>query len=190
MFVYKNKYFLIIESTKDIDLSNIKNTHKFNIIYRKVNKIENIDKLIKFRKLCNSKKINFFVYNDIRLLSDIRANGLYISAFNQNLRLSLIKKFNFKIVGSAHNIKEINIKISQGCSEIFYSRLFKTSYSNKKSFLGLVKYNLMRNMLKRNLTPLGGIKLTNINKLKSVRCNSIAIMSEIKKKPAIISRLF
>jgi len=46
MFAYKKKYFLIIENIKDIDLSNIKLTNKFIIIYRNENKIENIDKFL------------------------------------------------------------------------------------------------------------------------------------------------
>ena len=34
MFVLKKKYFLIIESIKNIDLKNIKKRNKFTIIYR------------------------------------------------------------------------------------------------------------------------------------------------------------
>ena len=34
MFILKKKYFLIIESIKDIDLKNIKKRNKFVIIYR------------------------------------------------------------------------------------------------------------------------------------------------------------
>ena len=56
MFTYKNKYFLIIESIKDIDLRNIKLINKYIIIYRNNGKIENIDKLIRFRRNCKSKK--------------------------------------------------------------------------------------------------------------------------------------
>ena len=40
MFAYKNKYFLIIENIKDIDLRNIKIRNKFIIIYRNNNKKE------------------------------------------------------------------------------------------------------------------------------------------------------
>ena len=40
MFILKKKYFLIIESIKDLDLKNIKKHNKFNIIYRnKKNKL-------------------------------------------------------------------------------------------------------------------------------------------------------
>ena len=43
MFAFKKKYFLIIESIKDLDLRNIKIHNKFNVIYRNFNKSENID---------------------------------------------------------------------------------------------------------------------------------------------------
>jgi thiamine-phosphate pyrophosphorylase len=191
MFVLKNKYFLIIESIKDIDLSNIKISNKFNIIYRNGSKIENFDKLLRFRRFCKSKRIGFYATNNIKLSLALKTDGLYISAYNKNLRFSRLKSLNYKIIGSAHNLKELNIKILQGCSNIFFSRLFPTSYVFKKSFLGVIKYNLLNVASNANLVPLGGIRTTNLNKLKMVNCNSIALLSEIKKKPAkIFSRLF
>ena len=54
MFTFKNKYFLIIESIKDIDLRNIKLINKYTIIYRNVGKIKNIDNLLKFRRNCKA----------------------------------------------------------------------------------------------------------------------------------------
>ena len=39
MFAYKNKYFLLIENIKDIELNNIKLTNKFIIIYRNIKEI-------------------------------------------------------------------------------------------------------------------------------------------------------
>ena len=126
MFTFKNKYFLIIENIKDIDLRNIKLINRYIIIYRNSNKIEDIDRLVKFRRYCKSKKIDFYVSNDEKLASNLKADGLYISAHNTNLRLAKLKKSNYKIIGSAHNIKELKIKILQGCSSIIFSRLFKS----------------------------------------------------------------
>ena len=97
MFAYKNKYFLIIENIKDIDLRNIKLINKYIIIYRNKGKLENIDKLVRFRRRCKSKKIDFYVSNDEKLTSILRADGLYISAHNSNLRLAKLKKANYKI---------------------------------------------------------------------------------------------
>tara|TARA_B100000700_G_C14873724_1_gene774636 strand:+ start:112 stop:687 length:576 start_codon:yes stop_codon:yes gene_type:complete len=187
MLLFKNKYFFIIESTRDIDLKNIKNSNKFSIIYRSKNIAENKEKLMKFRKNCKTKKIDFYVSNNIKLGNDLKADGIYISAHNKNLNISHLKNFNFKVVGSAHNIKEINVKRLQGCSSIIISRLFETSYKYKRGFLGLVRFNLLSLSRQENLIPLGGIKLSNLNKLNIVKCNSIALSSEIIKKPVIFS---
>jgi len=187
MLLFKNKYFFIIESTRDIDLKNIKNSNKFSIIYRSKNIAENKEKLMKFRKNCKTKKIDFYVSNNIKLGNALKADGIYISAHNKNLNISHLKNFNFKVVGSAHNIKEINVKRLQGCSSIIISRLFETSYKYKRGFLGLVRFNLLSLSRQENLIPLGGIKLSNLNKLNIVKCNSIALSSEIIKKPVIFS---
>ena len=190
MFALKKKYFLIIESIKDIELKNIKLLNKINIIYRNNGKDENIDKLLKFRKECKIKKINFYITNNIKLASILKADGIYISSYNRDLRLAKYKTSKYKIIGSAHNIKELNIKILQGCTDILFSRLFETSYAYKKGSLGVIKFNLLSLTRKENILPLGGINLSKINKLSMVKSNSFAILSEVKKKPAIISRLF
>ena len=190
MFVFKNKYFFIIESTRDIDLKNIKNSNKFCIIYRSKNITENIDKLIQFRKICKTKNIDFYVSNNVKLTNILKADGIYISAYNKNLKIAYLRNFNFRIIGSAHNIRELNVKKLQGCSSIIFSRLFETSYKYKKGFLGVVKFNLLRLSRKEDLIPLGGIRLSNLNKLSTVKCDSIALSSEIIKKPNALSRRF
>ena len=67
MFAFKKKYFLIIETIKDIDLRKIKKRNKFIIIYRNQGKKENIVDLLNFRKKCKLKSIKFFVANNINL---------------------------------------------------------------------------------------------------------------------------
>ena len=180
MFFFKNKYFFIIESIKDIKLKKIKNLSKFNIIYRN-NKPENIDKLKKYRLECKSKKIKFFVANDINLMFFLKADGLYISAKNKNLNMVNFKKSNFSVIGAAHNVNEIMQKKNQGCSQIFLSRIFDTSYKNKKGSLGLIRFNLIARFAKIPLTALGGIKEQNLKKLKHLNCNSFALLSDIKE---------
>ena len=166
MFVFKNKYFFIIESIRDIDLKNIKNSNKFSIIYRSKNIAENIEKLIQFRKNCKIKNIDFYVSNNIKLTNILKADGIYISAFNKDLSINRLKNLNLKIIGSAHNIQELNVKTLQGCKTVFFSRLFKTSYTDKPEYFGVIRYNLFKLKFKHDLVPLGGIRLTNLNKLK------------------------
>ena len=190
MFLFKNKYFFIIESIKDIDLKNIKHSNKFSIIYRSKKISKNIEKIIQFRRICKIKNIDFYVSNNVKLANILKADGIYISAYNKDLNIARFKSVNFRIIGSAHNIKEINLKILQGCSSIFFSRVFETSYKYKKGYLGVIKFNLLSLSRKEKLIPLGGIKLNNLNKLNTVKCDSIALSSEIIKKPITFSKRF
>ncbi len=190
MFTKKIKYFLLIESIKDIDLKNIKIRNKFSIIYRNNNKTDDLDDLLKFRRQCRIKAIKFYIANNFSLAFFLNSDGLYLSSFNKNLNVLNFKKNNFEIIGSAHNIKEIILKKKQGCSFILLSKLFKVDYDKKAPFLGVLKFNNL-SKISKNLIPLGGIKYENINNLKNVFCLGIAILSEIKKKPTkIFSRLF
>ena len=97
---------------------------------------------------------------------------------------------NIHVIGSAHNFKEINQKIKQRCKLILFSRLFKTIYKNKQDFIGVTKFNLISKNYKIELIPLGGIRNTNLLKLNLIKSKGMAILSEIKKKPAIANRLF
>tara|TARA_B100000123_G_C25615734_1_gene377828 strand:- start:2 stop:571 length:570 start_codon:yes stop_codon:yes gene_type:complete len=189
MFVLKKNYFFIIESIKDIKLKNIKNFSKFNIIYRR--KVpENFKKLKEFRLNCKKKRINFYLANDFKLMNKLNADGLYISAKNRKFYFWNNKSTNIKIIGSAHDIKEIYLKKQQGCTNIFLSRIFKTSYKKKQDFLGLIKFNLKIRASKEHITALGGIKINTFNKLKNVHCDSIALSSEIKKNNNVFRKFY
>ena len=190
MFIRKNKYFLIIESIKDIDLKNIKKRDKFSIIYRNKKNLENICDLLNFRRFCKLKSIRFYVANNTKLAILLNSDGIYMSAFNKSLRALSLKKSNFTIIGSAHNLQEITFKKRQGCKTILFSKLFLVNYDKKASCLGVIKFN---NYLKinKNLIPLGGISINNLNYLNNVNSEGFALLSEIKKKPAnLTNRLF
>ena len=186
MFIIKRNYYLYIENTKDINLNRIKKGKKISIIYRNNKSQEKIEKLYKFRKQCNIKGFKLYISNNIKLLKSCKADGLYLSSFNKKIYLNK----NLNLIGSAHSYKEINEKIKQRCNVIFLSRLFKTSYRDDKQHLGLIKFNLLISKYRATIVPLGGIKGSNLNKLKLVNSSGFALLSEIKKKPAIANRLF
>ena len=189
MFVYKNKYFLIIESIKDIDLKNIKKRHKFTIIYRNQKNLDQKQDLLKFRNECKEKAVDFYVANNLNLSTHLNSDGIYLSSYNKSFKALSLKKSNFRIIGSAHSQKEIYMKIKQGCEFIIFSKLFLVNYNLKAPFYGTTKFsNLLNN--NENLIPLGGINSENLNKLRIIKSKGFALMSEIKKKPAIIRRLF
>lgn len=191
MLVLKKKYYLFIENTREFNLNLIKKRNKFNIIYRSLKTNEKIEDIRIFRKDCKKNGINFYVANDTNLLVKLKADGLYISANNKKLLLNTFAYKGYSIIGAAHNQKEVDLKIKQGCKEIIYSRLFETNYSFKKGNLGVQKFNFISLRSKVDLVPLGGINHRNLPKLNTVISKSFACMSAVKKKPTkLISRLF
>ena len=124
-----------------------------------------MDKLIilKIKKYCRFKKVKFYLSNDIKLALKLDLDGAYIPSFNkstQHLAFSFKKKF--KIVGSAHNIKEIKIKELQNVKIIFISSLFKKN----KNYLGINKFKLISNLTSKKVVALGGISEENLSLLR------------------------
>ena len=191
MLMFKKKYYLFVENTRDFNLNLIKIRDKFNIIYRNLINVEKIEILKTYRNKCKRNGINFYIANVTNLLSKVQADGLYILANNKNLLLNGYTKKGFKVIGAAHNQREIDIKIKQGCKIIIYSRLFETINPNKKGHLGVQKFNIISLRSRTKLVPLGGINIKNLSKLRSVVSESFACLSAVKKKPTnLISRLF
>jgi len=184
MVIIKDNYYLYIENIDDLNFNILKTNKKINIIYRNY-KNYNLKEVIKLRKKCKTNRFKFFVANNYMLAQKIKADGLYISACNKKEYYTRLPK-----IGSAHNLREISQKKKQGCKIIFFSRLFKTNYRNKKNYLGVTKFNLLNLNINANLIPLGGIKYQNLLKLNMIKCKGFALLSAIKKKPAISSRLF
>ena len=190
MFTKKNKYFLLVENIKDINLKNIKIRNKFSIIYRNNKKVDNLNKLIEFRRKCRLKAVKFYIANNNHLAVMLNSDGIYLSSYNKSLKNLRYKKSNFEIIGSAHNFKEILLKKKQGCSFVLLSKLFIVNYAKSSSHLGVLKFNNISKNSKMKI-PLGGISLGNLNCLKNVHSEGFAILTEVKKKPAkIFSRLF
>ena len=153
-------YFINKFDTNNID----KQDKQTTIIYRNYS-IKNIDEelILKIKRYCKKKKIEFYLSNNIRLSIKLNLDGAYIPAFNKSLKhLSYSYKKNFKIVGSAHNLKEIKIKENQNVEKIFLSSLFKKN----KNFLGINKFRLLSKLTNRKIVVLGGVSKENVKKLK------------------------
>ena len=157
-------YYFISE----INYSRLKNLDKnISLIWRNKNKETPIKNLIELRNFCNKNNRKLYINNNIKLANKIKADGLYISSYNKDLMLksNLLKK-KFKILGSAHNLKEIKIKELQNVDEIFLSPLFKEK-TNKQ--LDIYKYFNLKKTTKMKDISLGGINEKNIKKLKLIR---------------------
>jgi thiamine-phosphate pyrophosphorylase len=82
-------------------------------------------------------------------------------------------KKNFKLIGSAHNLREIRIKENQNVSKIFLSSLFKKN----KNFLGINKFKLLSKLTKKGIVALGGISKVNKKKLSLMSQSEFAGIS-------------
>ena len=147
------------------------------IIYRnyskKINKIE----ILKIRDFCNRKRLRLFISNNIKLAIKLNLDGAYIPSFNKSLsHLNFNLKKNFRLLGSAHNLKEIRIKELQKVDAIFLSSLFKKN----KNYLGLFKFLKLSSLTKKNIIALGGISKKNKKMLNFIKLLGFAGISYFK----------
>ena len=152
------------------------------IIYRNYHGEKRENELIKIARACKSSRSQLFVSNDIKLAIKVKAEGIYIPSFNKTKGFANLEKKNIKILGSAHNQKEIQKKISQNCCSIFLSPVFHVNKSKK--FLGLNKFNYLSQRNNTNILALGGISQSNIHKLKLLNIKGFGGIRIFKKKPA------
>ena len=167
-----SKYYFINKfDTNNID----KIDNQTIVIYRNYSsKIYDKDLILKIKKYLKKKSIKFYLSNNIKLAIELDLDGAYIPAFNNSLKhLAYSYKKKFKIIGSAHNLKEIRIKEDQGVEKIFLSSLFKKN----KNFLGINRFKLLSKITKKKIVILGGISNKNIKKLSLLNQSSFAGIS-------------
>jgi len=178
-FIFLDEYNSEIFKNKNINIG---------IIYRNYKDRNRENQLIKIAQACKKNRYQLFISNDIKLAYKFKADGIYIPSFNKTKIFSNLEKRNIKILGSAHNQKEIHKKISQNCKAIFLSPLF---YVRKtKNFLGLHKFNYLTCLNKIDILALGGISENNIRKLKLLSICGLGGISLFKKKPASLRPVF
>ena len=153
------KYYFI----NKFDTNNINKQDKLtSIIYRNYSAKLDQEVILKIKRYCKKKSIKFYLSNDIKLAIKLDLDGAYIPSFNKSFKhLAYSYKKKFKIIGSAHNLKEIRIKENQNVKKIFLSSLFKKN----KNFLGINKFKLLSKLSKEKIVMLGGISKKNEKKL-------------------------
>ena len=152
-------YFINKFDTNNID----KQDKQTAIIYRNyLTKTPDQTLILKIKKYCKKKSIKFYLANNIKLAIKLDLDGAYIPSFNKSLKhLAYSYKKKFRIIGSAHNLKEIRNKEIQKVEKIFISSLFK----NNKNFLGINRFKLLSKLTKKKVVVLGGISNNNKKKI-------------------------
>ena len=169
--MFKKYYFI-----NKFDTNNIDRQDKQTVIIYRDYTSKTIDEtlVIKIKKYCKKKGFKFFLSNNVRLAIKLDLDGLYIPAFNKSFKhLAFSYKKRFKIIGSAHNLREININEKQMVESIFLSSLFKRN----KNFLGLNKFKLLAKLTKKEVVALGGVSKNNFKKLYLTNYSSFAGIS-------------
>ena len=173
------KIYYFINEFNLTDLSKL--SKNINIIYRNYQKKITLNELLTLKNFCNNSKRKLFISNNIKLALELKLNGIYIPSFNR--KINYISTFslpkNFKIIGSAHNFQEIQIKKKQGCKEIFISPLFRVK--KKPSYLDIYNFNKLTNDKNLNFVALGGINQKNYKKIKLTKSSGFAGITWIKK---------
>tara|TARA_Y100000590_G_C15651446_1_gene988904 strand:+ start:675 stop:1232 length:558 start_codon:yes stop_codon:yes gene_type:complete len=160
-------------------LNNIDN--KIAIIYREYHKKIDDKLIIKIKDYCKKKGKKFLISNNYKLAIKHNLDGVYLPSFNKNCKYNnFLRKKNFIILGSAHNVKEIREKEAQNVQAIFISSLF----NKKKNFLGLNKFKNLIFFTKKKVVALGGINKSNVKKAKLANIYGIAGISFFSKKKA------
>ena len=180
------KFFVFLDQYDDQLFKN--NNINMGIIYRNYNAKKRESELVKIAKACKKNRNQLFVSNDIKLAIKVKAEGIYIPSFNKTKVFANLEKKNIKILGSAHNQKEIQKKIYQKCTAIFLSPIFYVEKSNK--FLGVHKFNYLAYSNNTNIFALGGISESNIHKLKLLNIKGFGGIRMFKKKPAFKRPVF
>ena len=167
-------YFINKFDTNIID----KQDKQTTIIYRNYSsKLTDQSLILQIKRYCKKKSINFYLSNNIRLAIKLDLDGAYIPAFNKSFKhLSYSYKKNFKIIGSAHNLKQIRIKEIQNVKKIFLSSLFKKN----KNFLGINRFKLLSKLTEKDIVVLGGISKKNKKKLSLLNQYDFAGISYFK----------
>ncbi len=170
--MHKLNFYFIDEFKKKHLINLDKNT---SIIYRNYNKIYSENEVLEIKKFCVSTKRRLFISNDLHLANKLKLDGIYLPSFNKDFSILRKKDKRLRVLGSAHNIKEIMIKKKQKVDLMFISPIFKMKKKNR--FLDIYKFNILSKINKKKVIALGGINKKNIKKIKLVHCLGYAGIS-------------
>ena len=150
-----------------------------HIIYRNYKNPVNLKLLINLRNFCKKRGIKLYLSNNFRLALKLQLDGVYLPSFNKSTRYNCFKfKKNFDVIGSAHNVMELNIKIRQKVKSIFIAPVFK----KKLNKLGIYGFLKLKQFTTKNLIILGGVTEEKMNMINFLKAEGFAAINYFQKK--------
>ena len=178
MHISQLKKYYFIDNFNPIHLKDL--DKNINLIWRSKEAKDDKKTIYELAKFCKKNKINLFLSNNIKLALKLNLCGAYIPSYNKDIRLNCFQyKKKFKLLGSAHNLLEVNIKKLQKVKEIFISPIFK---HKRRSPLGVHKCRYFFNDNSYEKIALGGVNFKNINLLLSTKFIGLGAIDFFKKK--------
>jgi thiamine monophosphate synthase len=177
------KYYIFVSELNETIKKNILKISKPNLILNfNISEESSLILAKSIIKFCKKHHISFYILNDIKIAKQLNARGVFISATNKKIGLSLFNSVKFKLIGSAHNQNEYFIKYQQRCETIMLSPIFYNNKYSVNKILNTIKFNLIAQHWSVNLCALGGISDQNIKKINMTKAGAIAIKSFISAR--------
>jgi thiamine monophosphate synthase len=177
------KYYIFVSELNETIKKNLLKISKPNIILNfKILEKSSLILAKNIIRFCKAHHIPFYILNDVKIAKQFNASGIYISANNKKISLSLFSNIKFELIGSAHNQFEYFIKQKQNCKTIMLSPIFYNNKYSQNTILNPIKFNLISLNWKTKVCALGGISNKNIKKIKSTKVESVGIKSWIYRK--------
>ena len=172
------KYYIFVSELNETIKKNVLEISKPSLILNfKISEESSLILAKNIIKFCKKHRIPFYILNDVKIAKQLNAQGIYISANNKKVSLSLFSSIKFQLIGSAHNQFEYFIKQKQNCKTIMLSPIFYNNKYSQNQILNPIKFNLISLNWKTEVCALGGISNENINKIKSTKVKSAGIKS-------------
>ena len=177
------KYYIFVSKLNETIKKNVLKVSKPNLILN-FNISEQFSLILakSIIKFCRKHHIPFYILNDIKIAKQLNAYGVFLSATNKKIGLSLFNSMKFKLIGSAHNQNEYFIKYQQRCETIMLSPIFYNKKYSVNKILNPIKFNLISLDWKVNLCALGGLAEENIGKIKMTKAKAIGVKSLVNKR--------
>ena len=173
------KYYFINKFNKNHLEKLNKDTKLIFRNYKSKNYINDLNNLIKF---CNKKGFDLYLSNNFKLALKLGLKGVYLPSFNKTLFYNCYKfRNNFEILGSAHNINEINQKSRQKVQKLFISPVFKEKNNRQ---LGFYRLKYLSKFVNCSVVALGGISQINLKRIYMANVDGFAGIKFFSKKKA------